>query len=277
SLEGIDHTFKGTAQDTKTAEVRAIMEYLKALQAGKIEKTPLTYNNGKDKMNIHSNAKPGFYQVERHIYSVDDNGNVCQLANKDSKPRFFGKGLWLDFDKPTQRCTFLKNNTPIAAYDFREFGKHGYGSERYFNAEGEPVRKEDFDKIISDTFGKDKGTYTFSRASSLGKLHEGQTLTTLRQATAEEVLEFIELDQKLAETTSRRDREEWLGDKYNDLDEEIDEIIASQKDITNGFRVFDKSPRQNQQQKQPKIENYEQGLEMLKAKFNGGNGGKSNN
>ncbi len=270
SLEGIDHKFKGTALDTKTAEIRAIMEYLKALQAGKIEKTVPTYNNGRDKMNIRSTAKAGFYQVEKHIYSVDDNGNVCQLANKDAKPRFFGKGLWLDFDRATQRCTFLKNNTPIAAYDFKEFGKHGYGTERYFNAEGEPVLKEDFDKIISDTFSKDNGTYTFSKAVTLGKLHEGQALTTLRQATTEEVLEFVRLDQELAETTSRRDREEWLEDKYNDLDDNIDEIIAVQKEITKGFRVFNKP----QPQKQPEVKNFDQGLELLKAKFNGGNGGK---
>lgn len=270
SLEGIDHKFKGTALDTKTAEIRAIMEYLKALQAGKIEKTVPTYNNGRDKMNIRSTAKAGFYQVEKHIYSVDDNGNVCQLANKDAKPRFFGKGLWLDFDRATQRCTFLKNNTPIAAYDFKEFGKHGYGTERYFNAEGEPVLKEDFDKIISDTFSKDNGTYTFSKAVTLGKLHEGQALTTLRQATTEEVLEFVRLDQELAETTSRRDREEWLEDKYNDLDDNIDEIIAVQKEITKGFRVFNKP----QPQKQPEVKNFDQGLELLKAKFNGGRGGK---
>ena len=83
-------------------------------------------------------------------------------------------------------------------------------------------------------------------------------------------MEFVRLDQELAETTSRRDREEWLEDKYNDLDDNIDEIIAVQKEITKGFRVFNKP----QPQKQPEVKNFDQGLELLKAKFNGGRGGK---
>lgn len=250
TLDGIDHKFIGSGKSEKEAKAQAIARYLDAMKKGKVEeKIRPRHNNGKDKLDFHTNAKAGFYIIDKTFYAVDDEGNVCQLANKDSKPRFLGKGLWLDFDKKTERTTLVENNTPLVSYDFINMD-HGYGSIRYFLADGEPISKETFDKIVTDTFNNDRGSYNFSRAQSLSELQNGQVLTTLRQATAEEVLDYFEIDGELAEKTSRRDHAKYESYEWESLNEDIGEILEVQNNIMKSFRIT--KPKQPQQSKRPK-------------------------
>ena len=70
----------------------------------------------------------------------------------------------------------------------------------------------------------------------------------------------------------------WYDHRITDAKEEgndkMVEFYASQKQKLEKKCLVGSMRDKPQPQKQPEVKNFDQGLELLKAKFNGGNGGK---